>query len=369
MGPGQVNYSDYLKLDPLLGLQQALSAEAGAPAHEETLFIIVHQTHELWFKQIHHELDSVMSMLSQSPAIDEKNMGTCLGRMARVTQIFQLLISHLRVLETMSPLDFLDFRDLLVPASGFQSVQFRSLEIKLGSLTKARMCPVGGGESFYLTSMRSQDAQALRQAAEGPSLHQMVERWLERAPFISNDGYSFWAAYQKAVSKRLSDDATAIQSSPHYSSALKEQQMVELRKNERHFEALFDSKKHDQLVAEGNRRMSLRATHSALFIELYRDQPLLHLPYRFLNQLVELDESIQNWRSEHSNMVHRMIGAKVGTGGSMGYPYLKTTLGSTRVFSDLLHIPTFLIPRSHLPPLPDDVQKRLSFFADTSANA
>jgi tryptophan 2,3-dioxygenase len=357
MGPGQINYSDYLQLDPLLSLQKPLSAEAGQPAHDEPLFIVVHQTHELWFKHVHHELDSVMEMLSEQPGTDERKMGTCLARMARVTLIFQNLVEHLRILETMAPLDFMEFRDFLVPASGFQSLQFRCLEVKLGSLSKERVCPVGGGASFYLASMRPQDAETLKKATDTPSLHSLVEAWLERAPFLSKNGYTFWTAYQNAVAKRFEDDASAIQSSGYYSPEIKTQQMGELHKNRLHFDALFDSDKHNQMVADGTRRMSLRAMHAALFIQLYRDQPLLHLPY--------LDESIQNWRSEHSNMVHRMIGAKVGTGGSMGYPYLKTTLGVTRVFSDLLQIPTFLIPRTHLPPLPEDVRKRLSFFVDS----
>jgi tryptophan 2,3-dioxygenase len=365
MGSSQVNYSDYLQLDPLLSLQRPLSVEAGQPAHDEPLFIVVHQCHELWFKHIHHELDSVMDMLSERPGIDERKMGTCLARISRVTQIFHNLVEHLRILETMAPLDFMEFRDLLVPASGFQSLQFRCLELKLGSLTKMRICPVGGGgESFYLAALRPQDAEVLKAAADKTSLHDLVVSWLERSPFLSKNGYTFWSAYQKAVAKRFEDDANAIQSSAFYDSSLKKQQMSELHKNQLHFEALFDAKKHEDLVAEGLRRMSLPATHAALFIQLYRDEPLLHLPYRFLNQLIELDESLQNWRAEHSNMVHRMIGAKVGTGGSMGYPYLKTTLGTTRVFSDLLHIPTFLIPRSHLPPLPEDLRKRLSFFVE-----
>ena len=126
-----VTYADYLKIEGLLGLQSPKSNETGMPAHDEMLFIVTHQAHELWFKQILHELGSVVRMFSES-TVDEKNMGVCVSRLQRVTDIQKLLIDHIRVLETMTPLDFLEFRDLLSPASGFQSVQFRKIELTLG---------------------------------------------------------------------------------------------------------------------------------------------------------------------------------------------------------------------------------------------
>jgi tryptophan 2,3-dioxygenase len=90
------------------------SDEYKNPAHDEMLFIIVHQVYELWFKQIMHELDSVIKMFREE-TIDEKNIGVAVSRILRITEIQKLLIEQLRVLETMTPLDFLDFRDYLFP--------------------------------------------------------------------------------------------------------------------------------------------------------------------------------------------------------------------------------------------------------------
>jgi hypothetical protein len=85
--------------------------------------------------------------------------------------------------------------------------------------------------------------------------------------------------------------------------------------------AVLDEGTHAKLVAEGQRRLSWRATKAALFIHLYRDQPILHLPFQFLTTLVEVDELLATWRYRHALMVHRMVGTKIGTGGSSGHRY------------------------------------------------
>ena len=108
-----------------------ISKEYGKPAHDEMLFIIIHQIYELWFKQILFELDSVLEIFSKED-IQESRIGTAVSRLDRVIEIQKILIDQIHVLETMTPMDFLDFRDFLIPASGFQSVQFRLIENKLG---------------------------------------------------------------------------------------------------------------------------------------------------------------------------------------------------------------------------------------------
>ncbi|MGH2574324.1 MAG: tryptophan 2,3-dioxygenase family protein, partial [Ignavibacteria bacterium] len=133
-----IYYSDYLQLDKLLKSQKPKSEEYGHPAHDEMLFIIVHQAYELWFKLIIHELDSIINMFKDE-SIDEKSIGIAVSRLQRITEIEKLLIDQLRVLETMTPLDFLDFRDFLIPASGFQSFQFRLIENKLGLKSAQRI--------------------------------------------------------------------------------------------------------------------------------------------------------------------------------------------------------------------------------------
>jgi tryptophan 2,3-dioxygenase len=124
---GSVSYGSYLALDTLLDQQRPAS---DPPAHDELLFITIHQVYELWFKQLLHELTTVRDLLL-APA-EPGALWTARHRLTRVTQIEAVLIAQLPVLETMTPQDFLDFRNLLAPASGFQSVQFRELEFLSG---------------------------------------------------------------------------------------------------------------------------------------------------------------------------------------------------------------------------------------------
>ncbi|MEO6189207.1 MAG: tryptophan 2,3-dioxygenase family protein, partial [Saprospiraceae bacterium] len=111
-----IHYATYLQLDKILGAQNTRSKELGAEAHEETLFIIIHQVYELWFKQMIHEIDSVMTMF-RTHNVDEKNIDEAVLRLERVNEILKLLIQQIKVLETMTPIDFLEFRAYLFPAS------------------------------------------------------------------------------------------------------------------------------------------------------------------------------------------------------------------------------------------------------------
>jgi tryptophan 2,3-dioxygenase len=108
-------------------------------------------------------------------------------------------------------------------------------------------------------------------------------------------------------------------------------------------------------------RMSLSAVQAALLITVYRDQPVLQLPFRLLTALMDIEEQLTLWRYRHALMVQRMIGVKIGTGGSSGHDYLRRTVEAHRVFADLFQLSTYLIPRSALPPLPADVQRRMGF--------
>ena len=140
--PSSVHYINYLALDKILNAQTLVSKEKGDEAHEEMLFIIIHQTYELWFKQILHELNSAVKLF-KADKIDESNIGVIVGRMDRINKIMTTLIGQVDVLETMTSLDFLDFRNYLSPASGFQSHQFRKLEVLLGLKIEKRHQPGG----------------------------------------------------------------------------------------------------------------------------------------------------------------------------------------------------------------------------------
>ena len=127
----QLTYGDYLRIRELLRLQSPLSSPM---AHDELLFIIIHQTYELWFKLLLHELDAVVVNLRATTrrpdSQDEVYEAARLLR--RCTEIARLLVEQFTVLETMLPTHFLAFRDRLRPASGFQSEQFRELEFLCG---------------------------------------------------------------------------------------------------------------------------------------------------------------------------------------------------------------------------------------------
>ena len=133
-----LNYSDYLSLEKVLSSQELMSAKRGSPAHDEMLFIIIHQVYELWFKQILHELDSVILIFNQK-SVMESDVSLMVLRLQRIIEIQKILIDQIRVLETMTAMDFLEFRDDLFPSSGFQSAQFRLLENKLGLLKDHRI--------------------------------------------------------------------------------------------------------------------------------------------------------------------------------------------------------------------------------------
>lgn len=352
-------YADYLKLNNILTSQEPKSLEYDQKlAHDEMLFIIVHQVYELWFKQILHELDSVLDIFKQD-YVDEKQVGVAVARLQRITEIQKLLIDQLRILETMTPLDFLEFRDYLIPASGFQSFQFRLIENKLGLSSAHRKNFVNDA---YLSRLAPEHQALIRQSEKEPSLFDLIEKWLERTPFLEFEEFSFWANYRVAVNKMLQEDRKTIENNPLLSEQEKQQQLQELAITRRNFEALFDETKHKQLIKEGKRRLSYKATQAALLINLYRDEPILQLPFRLLTTLIDIDELLTAWRQRHALMVHRMIGTKIGTGGSSGHQYLKKTAESHKIFTDLFNLSTYLIPRSALPELPMELKKNLGFY-------
>ena len=125
-----LNYRNYLNLDVLLNAQKLISEKRVKTAHDEMLFIITHQVYELWFKQILFEIESIFEVF-HAKVIDESQVGIAVSRLHRINEIIQLLIDQIKILETMTPMDFLEFRDLLTPASGFQSGQFRQIENKI----------------------------------------------------------------------------------------------------------------------------------------------------------------------------------------------------------------------------------------------
>ena len=356
-GDEGVYYHEYLALDQLLGAQRPLSKELGSEAHDEMLFIVVHQAYELWFKQILHELDSVLATFGQE-TIREREMGTLVARLERITRIQRLLMDQLDVLETMTPLDFLEFRDLLIPASGFQSLQFRLIENLLGLEPGERVLI---NDAPYTSRFADEHVAVLRRSEERQTLHDLVEKWLERTPFLEMGEYAFWDQYRAAVERALTAERKAIENNPSLTREGRQQQLARQESVEAGFRPLFDDALYQALVDEGRRRMSRRAFTAALLISLYRDEPIVQMPFRLLTRLIDIDEGFTAWRHRHALMVQRMIGMRIGTGGTSGYEYLNETTRRSRVWTDLVALPTYLLPRSELPDLPPAVVEAMRF--------
>jgi tryptophan 2,3-dioxygenase len=247
----RLTYGGYLKVKELISLQHLLS---DPHRHDETLFIIIHQTYELWFKQMLHEIDAIIERLSNGETLAAHRL------LRRVIEIQRVLVNQVGVLETMTPMDFLAFRDHLLPASGFQSHQFRELEFVSGLKNRKFLKSYEEGTEEYAK---------LEQRLERPSLGDAFFDTLRLRGFNLPES----AEGQDEDTGRAAYDARV-------------QELVRLYENaESHYD-LF-------LLAES---------------------------------LIEYDEMFSLWRLRHIKMVERMIGSKMGTGGSEGAAYLKKTV-------------------------------------------
>ncbi len=355
--PKPLYYADYLRLDRLLSAQEPESEKQGRPAHDEMLFIIVHQTYELWFKQILHELARVDAIFADE-GLDDRDIGRAVAALERVERILKLLPGHLDVLETMTPLDFLEFRDLLFPSSGFQSLQFRLIETGLGLRREDRL---RFEAKPFDARLNQADREKLQAFEQRPSLSDRIEAWLGRTPFVELGGYRFQESYRAAVSEMLEKDSAILRGNAEIGDKDRDAGLAALKSAQEKFEAIYDETRHAELVAEGVWRYSWRALQAALFITLYRDEPVLQLPFRLLSLLIDIDETMTAWRHRHALMAQRMIGMKLGTGGSSGHDYLSEAARRYRVFGDLFALSTFLIPRSALPPLPEGLRSAMGY--------
>jgi len=325
-----MDYASYLRLPQLLSNQQMESAKRGAPAHDEMLFIVIHQTYELWFKQILFELDLIQAIFG-GKTVDDADLGRAVHAAERIVKIEQLLVGQIDILETMTPMDFLDFRDMLRPASGFQSWQFKQLEAKLGLKYEQRH-----GQEYYTSQLTKEYVDIIKKSEAEMSLLEHVNAWLERMPFHDADE-NFWSHYKK-------------------------QYELSLAKEEKDNLAGFDEVfLNDRSSLTPHRSLSPSACRAALFILLYRGYPMLHLPFQLLNALLEIDVQLSSWRYRHMNMVHRMIGTRIGTGGSSGKDYLRAAADRHYIFKEFAQLNSFLVERKRLPVLSHQLQIMLGF--------
>ena len=346
-----LHYHDYLQLEKILNAQFPESDKKSQPAHDEILFIIIHQAYELWFKQLHHEVDSIITIMAR-PSLNDNSpeLQTVVHRLSRCVTILRVLVHQIDIMETMTPMDFLDFRDMLRPASGFQSWQFKKLEAKLGLKFEDRH-----GKEYYTSQLRAEHVEQIKSAEKNNSLLDLLNSWLERMPFFDerenwnrlysnsihttdNSVHPFWNEYRRRYSESL-DEAE--------------------KENLNAFDVIFFS---DQVLGKQEHRiLSAIASRAALFIMLYRGYPILQLPFQLLNSLLEIDEQLSSWRYRHMNMVHRMIGTRIGTGGSSGKDYLKAAADKHYIYREIAQLNSFLIERRKLPALPTGMEEKLGF--------
>jgi len=267
---GKLTYSSYLKVSELLDLQEPQSVP---PHHDELLFILVHQTYELWFKELLHDLDAVVANLRKAGVAPQSHdeVYEAARLLRRCTEITRVLVEQFTILETMLPTHFLAFRGLLEPASGFQSEQFREIEF---------LCGLKDEKMLRYHRPTAEAYASLKRRLEEPSLRDV-----------------FFGALQ------------AMGKLPSASEGATERERFEAR---------------------------ARAVH-----ELYKDEHHHRDWIDVCERLTEFDELVVSWRLRHIQLVERIIGIRMGTGGSTGASYLKLTLDK-KFFPELWEARTLL---------------------------
>jgi tryptophan 2,3-dioxygenase len=182
-----LTYSQYLELESILNAQNRLSP---GPEHDEMLFIIIHQTYELWFKEILHEVDYLKKLL------DSTNLPRSLHTLKRILTILKILVAQIDILETMTPQEFLSFRNRLESASGFQSAQFRELELVLGKRTSGML---------DRTHFAEEEKSKIEKRFYEPTL------WDAFIHYLSNSGYNIPQDHLNRNYAQPVSSSTAIQ--------------------------------------------------------------------------------------------------------------------------------------------------------------
>jgi tryptophan 2,3-dioxygenase len=273
----RLTYGGYLKVRELISLQHLLSDPR---QHDEMLFIIIHQVYELWFKELLHELDTIIERFDADQPLAAHRL------VRRCIEIERVLVDQIAVLETMMPTDFLAFRDHLMPASGFQSFQFREIEYVSG-LKDARF--------LKNYDPNSEEHARLEARLSQPSLADAFYAMLRRRGFNLPE-----------VSTATGSERTANSEGPREEAG--RQRISELKR------IYQDSERHYEL-------------------------------FLLTESLIEYDEMFSMWRLRHIKMVERMIGSKTGTGGSEGAAYLKKTV-ERQFFPELWELRSYLSKKS-----------------------
>lgn len=260
----EMSYGDYLKLDQILSAQEPLS-----DMHDEMLFIVIHQTSELWLKLAGHELNAAIKN------IHDADFGHAFKVISRVKQIFNQLTQAWSILATLTPVDYLKFRDDLGKSSGFQSYEYRKLEFLLGNKNAAMLKVHENNEQAH---------QSLKHVLESPSLYDEVIRVLHQQGMAIDD---------EVLNRDFS---------------------LPYQQNESVLKA---------------------------WLTVYQDADKYFELYELAEKLIDIEDAFQQWRFKHMYTVQRIIGHKMGTGGSSGVSFLKKAL-------DMSFFPELFDLRTHL---------------------
>jgi tryptophan 2,3-dioxygenase len=351
-----LTYWEYLQLDKLLALQGGCEGDDAQLSEDELHFIVVHQVFELWFKMMLRELRLARDKMA-APWVQEETIPYVVHHLRRLNEIFRLAIEQFRLVETLTPQDFLAFRGKLGTASGFQSWQMREIEAIMG-LPDSERAAFGHTDplaSLQATAQRVPGGtvfvERLRQARQETTLRQALHTWLYRTPIQgSSPGaaadtfvvQAFLYAYLEALAQQQEPQIRQLVADGGQEETIRAQ-FAAVRRSAQAFLEGEES-------AETERLRTRRIRAAILFIESYRDLPLLAWPRLLLDTVVEMEELFILWRTRHARMVERVIGRRIGTGGSSGVDYLDETT-RYRIFPELWAVRTLLLPRTAIPSL------------------
>jgi tryptophan 2,3-dioxygenase len=358
--PRPTAYWDYIKIEQLLSLQSGLAPSDRDLANDEVMFITVHQIDELWFKLILRELVSVRNLFAQAH-VPEQALASAARGIERMALLLHHVAEHFAVMETMTTRDYLAFRDKLTPASGFQSAGLREIEILVG-LADADRIPLGQEGSYFLAlknpdgtpSAASRRVEA--RLADKPTLLEAIREWLYRTPIQGSrpgepgdeakirafiDAYS--AAHARSAAEALAL-AKSVALTAKDATRLEERYAKDVEGSRAFLEAR-------EVEDTAQRAHASRIRAALIFIESYRELPLLAWPRAILDAIVTFEQAFVIFRQRHARMVERIIGRRTGTGGSSGVDYLDQTALKYRIFRDVWAVRTILVQKADLPPL------------------
>jgi len=357
-----LTYWDYIRVPDLIELQGGAERDESQLTQDEVVFITVHQVYELWFKLALRDLVSARDFFAREVVPDDHLSDAC-RLLERVRTILRQCASHLELVETISTRDYLLFRDKLFPANGGQSVQFREVEFLMGLEDDARIPYVDGGHFKDILGGAEGDGSwaskrmAARQA-DRPTLRDAVHSWLYRTPingsFPHEEGderkvsafIEDFLAQRRAVLMELAERVVAMAPDATQAAALRARYEDEIAGAAAFLRA--------DDVPEPQRARRRRVRAALLFIETYGELPLLAWPRQVLETVLSVEQAFLIYRQRHARMAERVIGRRVGTGGSSGVQYLDDAALHQRIFQDLWTVRMLQVRRDRLSDPIDD---------------